>query len=204
MVPVFVQVPVESHVCGWFGLRGVHCLAPGVQTPAHAPATQEKGQAEITHAPDGLHVCTDVPTQPVVPGVQMAGPASGLAKSTVMAAVGAGFTTRVIAGVPSNDDADAPMRAHVRNVRRAAASSRSPVARHQGQRAVFRWHGPGSGAGVEPRAHLAGPYQQLSGVAHPALVGPLGRELAVQNVGCNLIVVHLWRRRTRALSPSPW
>ena len=131
MVPVFVQVPVESHVCGWFGLRGVHCLAPGVQTPAHAPATQEKGQAEITHAPDGLHVCTDVPTQPVVPGVQMAGPASGLAKSTVMAAVGAGFTTRVIAGVPSNDDADAPMRAHVRNVRRAAASSRSPVARHR-------------------------------------------------------------------------
>jgi hypothetical protein len=66
--------------------------------PMHAPATQEKGQAEITHAPDGLHGWTDVPTHTVVPGVQTSGPASGL-KSTVMAAVGAVFMTRVMAGL---------------------------------------------------------------------------------------------------------
>jgi len=73
-------------------------LAPGVQTPAHAPATQEKGQAEITHAPDRLHVCTEVPTHVVVPGVHTAGPASGL-KSTVTFAMGAVFMTRLIAGL---------------------------------------------------------------------------------------------------------
>ena len=42
------QVPVELHVCG---VRELHCLVPGTQTPVHAPFTQ----AEFTHAAAAPH-----------------------------------------------------------------------------------------------------------------------------------------------------
>jgi hypothetical protein len=50
----------------------VHCVAPGVHTPVHAPDTQaafEQGCA-VDHAPVVSHVCTASPEQRKAPGTQ--------------------------------------------------------------------------------------------------------------------------------------
>jgi hypothetical protein len=55
-LPLFCQVPVESHVCGCWTL---HCTVPGVHTPVHAPlahAWPVHGTG-VPHVPD-VQVCT--------------------------------------------------------------------------------------------------------------------------------------------------
>src|SRR6266571_687643 len=46
----------------------------------------------------------------------------------------------------------------------------------------------------------AGPDQEFRGVAHPALVGGLGIELAIQKVGCDWLIVVAHRRHLEALA----
>jgi hypothetical protein len=65
-----LQLPVESQV---LMPLPEHWVAPGVQTPLHAPFTH----AEFEHAwaadqdPVASHVCTALPEQRVVPGLQV-------------------------------------------------------------------------------------------------------------------------------------
>jgi hypothetical protein len=70
-LPVFCQTPLASQVCGW---EPLHCFAPGVQAPEHAPVAllQRWGQAVplSCHAPLALQVwgcsplhCADVGLQ---------------------------------------------------------------------------------------------------------------------------------------------
>jgi hypothetical protein len=70
-LPVLCQAPLASQVCGWGPL---HCFAPGVQAPEHAPVAllQRWGQAVplSSQAPLALQVwgcsplhCTDVGLQ---------------------------------------------------------------------------------------------------------------------------------------------
>jgi hypothetical protein len=54
---VACHTPLALHVCG---CRPLHCVAPGVQTPVHAPDTHawfEQAEGEL-HCPLALQVST--------------------------------------------------------------------------------------------------------------------------------------------------
>jgi hypothetical protein len=63
----FCQDPLESHVWTTWPL---HCVAPGLQVPEHAPPLHTFVQmVPLSHAPEALQVSGVRPLQSLAPGV---------------------------------------------------------------------------------------------------------------------------------------